>query len=324
MEDVTPTNPVPEHQEEWVLPPPTRLAPDRPPPRAPPHTPSQAPPRDPPRDPMVVADRNPVTESSALEPFPGHQEKIILTYPETAQRYTKVNNGYQSVIGGYPLVEQEVRRNYLHLQTPRSPLSPVTPTNPPDSYSYTHYSQGRPLSHGEWRPRPGPTMRTKVFSRPRSRAREWPGQRRRWWQAHRRQFPGARRWPATGQRRQFLGTGQRNLPSSGYSAAHRQKQRYGHNLGKLTPLYGQRRVDHQEDTSQQGPTWGGWGGGGLAPELEHQGPGEARRGEPRFRGPPGYRGAIRVDGWSSSRVVDNILGVGYITWNHGSFTCCRP
>ena len=86
VDDVTPANPVPEHQEEWVLPPPTRLAPDRPPPRAPPHAPSQAPPRDPPRDPMVVADRNPVTESSALEPFPGHPEKILLTYPETAQR----------------------------------------------------------------------------------------------------------------------------------------------------------------------------------------------------------------------------------------------
>ena len=297
-----------------LLPPPSLLppfAPDRP---------TEAPAR----EPLVIADRIPSSQVDLTDNYLRKQytysfatpEPIKTTWaPEAPYRYSHTT---------------EVPRPYATEPAIPSQQPPET-LDVPNFYSYTRYSHGKPQAHGVWTPSPPfrdhnarPPHRI-----PRRRAggrggwgRPW--SRRRWWQNHRRRVPSS--WM---QRR---GDHYRNQRLEADFGEHRISGRRNHR--RLHPPFGQRRMEpgnhdyewESEDPPMDSrwdvgsphegghlgrPGWGapGWHRGWLPPPHDRQGPGEARRGEPQ------YRGMIRVDGWSSPRVLDSMLGVSTFLQN---------
>ena len=254
---------------------------------------------------------------------------------ETPQRYAT-----EPAMPIQPHPETQVTPNYYSYtqyshgkpQDIPSQPPPETPETP-NYYSYTRYSHGKPQDHGVWRPSPpfeedhnsgqAPHRipRRRVGGRGGLRRRPW--SKRRWWQGHRRRVPAA--WMQ--RRRDHLHHGNHRLETD--FGEHRFSGRGNHR--RLHPPFGQRRMEpenldyewenespprmasrwdvgslHHGGREHLGrPGWGapGWHRSWLPPPHDRQGPGEARRGEPQ------YRGMIRVDGWSSPRVLDSMLGV---------------
>ena len=263
----------------------------------------------------MIADRIPNSKVDLTDNYLLKQYMYTFTTPEPVKTTWAPETYFYSHTTETP---------WQYATEPAMPSQPpqVTPETP-NFYSYTRYSHGKPQDHGVWKPsppfqehNPGPPHRIprrRVGGRGRSR-RPW--SRRRWWQSHRRRVPAA--WMQRRRDHHRLATDFGEQRFNGRR-----------NHRRLHPPFGQRRMEPEnqdyewenesppmtsrwdvgsphggrEDLGR--PGWGapGWHRGWLPPPHDRQGPGEARRGEPQ------YRGMIRVDGWSSPRVLDSMLGV---------------
>ena len=265
---------------------------------------------------MVIADRIPSSQVDLTDNY--HLKQYMYTFatpepvkttwaPETPYFYSHTSEAPQ------PYATEPTMPSQPHPETPETP----------NYYSYTRYSHGKPQDHGVWKPshpfgedhnsRPPHSRipRRRVGGRG-SRLRRPSWSKRRWWQGHRRRVPAA--WMQ--RRRDHLHQGNHGMEAD--FGKHRFSGRL--NQRRLHPPFGQRRMEpenldyewendvgspHNGRKQPGRPGWGapGWHRGWLPPPHDRQGPGEARRGEPQ------YRGMIRVDGWSSPRVLDSMLGV---------------
>ena len=213
--------------------------------------------------------------------------------PRPATQQTTEQTKPWEVTNVYPAIEQEVRAHFEGLQQSARPGGPGgqeewgTPppeeewVTPPEDerwsgeYQYTRYRGGRPQDQGVWQPEKKRPQ--KPWRRPRQggwgqrrrtggQGRRTRGQGRAWWRGH------TRLAPVEGHRRLYT-------------------------QGPSRPQ-GHRRLD----TRSRGPRRQPWVPT-PAPGPWPEGPGEARRGEPP------YRGILRVGDWQSPRMVDSLLGV---------------
>ena len=213
-----------------------------------------------------------------------------------------------------PPVTQDKKPVYQQLSLDETPVEEYQYTHRkadrerPRVYRFTRYRQGRPEEQGVRQPGAKEETQTRTGlrgqgKRPQSYKRgpwtPWGRRRqggrrpgRRWWQAQRRLAPvkGARRLDmgpklfATGSRR--LETRPRRLKTAGrrFDTIDRR-----FNTGARRLDTGNRRLDtgpragRRVDTQSQGPRGLPWYSEPWHPELEIEGPGEARRGEPHYR-----------------------------------------
>ena len=299
-----------EPQFDPVLPPPSTLRP------LPPFAPDR-PSRLPVREPMIIADRIPSSPVNSAKNYNPNQQPYSLASPERIKTTEAPQAQY---VYGYTSGLPEA-----YATEPSMSSQPTTETpEPPNYYSYTRFSHGKPQDHGVWKPSspfqekqhkpPGYRVPRRRHGGQNRFRRPWG--KRRWWQGHRRRIPAT--WA---HRRRDHYESHRSEADVG---GHRLQGRGNHR--RLHPPFGQRRMqqeNHDYDWANEdpgmasrwdrgaphgrgrGPGWGapGWHRGWLPPPHDRQGPGEARRGEPQ------YRGIIRVDDWSSPRVLDSMLGV---------------